>query len=63
MRLVQMKGAEGLFWTEEYRLLKIGLMDAEAGIPWMQQPIDPMCKEFSEQLEPLHNCSLNIFIQ
>jgi hypothetical protein len=34
MRLVQMKPVCGLFWTEEYRPLKIFPMGAEAAIPF-----------------------------
>jgi hypothetical protein len=38
-------------------------MGNEAGIPLMQQPMDPLCRELPELLlEPLNHHGLDIFI-
>jgi hypothetical protein len=39
-------------------------MGAESSIPLMQQPMDPLCKEFSGLLlEPLYHHDLDVLVQ
>jgi hypothetical protein len=45
MRLVHEKPIQRLFWVKEYRPLKTVLMGTEAGVPLMQQPMDPLYKK------------------
>jgi hypothetical protein len=56
MRLVQTRHISGLFWVERYRLLRTVPVGIVAGIPLMDQPMDPLL------LEPLHHFIVDVFI-